>query len=101
MVATKASSRVGPGWEPIKNLKDRKIVAIAKFAVKSYNEAYPMHEPLKLVSVDKGEVLADVGTNYHLYITASTHIGNDKYQTFVFEIPSGKWSLISFVKLIE
>ncbi|CAN1175046.1 Cysteine proteinase inhibitor 5 [Linum perenne] len=102
-VATTMAYRVlyDPSWVPIKDVKDKKIVAIAEFAVKEYNKAYSFREPLKFVSVFKGEVLSDVGKNYHLYLTASTHLGNDKYQTFVFEVPSGQWSLTSFVKLVE
>ncbi|CAN0897621.1 hypothetical protein LINGRAHAP2_LOCUS19242 [Linum grandiflorum] len=100
-VVTMAASRVlfEPSWVPIKDLKDKKIVAIAEFGVKTYNELHPAHEPLKLVSVDKGEVLTRVGTNNHLYITTSSQLGNEKYQMFVFIYPSGEWDLISFVKL--
>ncbi|CAN1151432.1 hypothetical protein LINPERPRIM_LOCUS28378 [Linum perenne] len=87
------------GWRPIKNLIDQKVVAIAKFAVKTYNAAYPHRDPLMLVSIDSGEVLVDVGAIYHLYIAATgKHIGFGRYQTFVFEYPSGKWDLLSFVQ---
>ncbi|CAN1748344.1 Cysteine proteinase inhibitor 5 [Linum perenne] len=100
-VVTTMASRIllDPGWVPVKDLNDKKIVAIAEFGVKTYNGLHPSHEPLKYVSVDKGEVLAKVGTNYHLYITTSTSLGNEKYQLFVFVDSSGKWDLTSFVKL--
>ncbi|CAN1852449.1 Cysteine proteinase inhibitor 6 [Linum perenne] len=87
------------GWRPIKNLIDQKVMAIAKFAVKTYNAAYPHRDPLTLVRIDSGEVLVDVGAIYHLYIAAAgERIGFGRYQTFVFEYPSGKWDLLSFVQ---
>ncbi|CAN1151430.1 hypothetical protein LINPERPRIM_LOCUS28378 [Linum perenne] len=86
------------GWRPV-NLVDQKVMAIAEFAVKTFNEAHPTRDRLMLVSLDSGEVYVDVGAIYHLYISAAgerTQFG--QYQTFVFEHPSGKWDLISFVQ---
>ncbi|CAN1174685.1 hypothetical protein LINPERPRIM_LOCUS10063 [Linum perenne] len=97
-VVTTMASRIllDPGWVPVKDLNDKNIVAIAEFGVKTYNGLHPSHEPLKFVSVYKGEVLARVGTNYHLYITTSS---NEKYQMFVFVHSPENWELVSFVQV--
>ncbi|CAL1352136.1 unnamed protein product [Linum trigynum] len=98
--ATVARSNFEASWQPFRNLKARKVTAVAQFSVKEYNKAYPDRPPLSLVSVDKGEFLKAVGANYHLYITAAAgRLGRGKYQTFVFEYRTGKWELTSFVRM--
>ncbi|EYU19045.1 hypothetical protein MIMGU_mgv1a022086mg, partial [Erythranthe guttata] len=75
---------VGGVW-PIKDLKDPKVVSIAKFAVKEYNKQ--TNTTLHFVDVIKGKEHLVGGVIYHLVISAkdSNVAYPVKYETTVFE----------------
>ncbi|CAI0546628.1 unnamed protein product [Linum tenue] len=92
-------------WHPINGsmLRDQKVQDIASFAVATYNgDNWLSGAPLKLLSVDEGEVLAVGGTVYHLYLTVSNGVHMAKrYHTFVLMYPGTRWESLLFVLLSE
>ncbi|CAL1404952.1 unnamed protein product [Linum trigynum] len=92
-------------WHPINGsmLRDQNVQDIASFAVATYNgDSWFSGAPLKLLSVDEGEVLAVGGIVYHLYLTVSNgvHVAK-RYHTFVFMYPGTRWESLLFELLSE
>ncbi|CAN0888691.1 Cysteine proteinase inhibitor 6 [Linum grandiflorum] len=99
VVTVSAVESIVGGWQPIKNLKDKHVTKIAKFALKTYDHQVPKKE-LKFVSVEKGEYQVVAGTNYKLTITATDghqQLGSQQYQAIVYQNLKGSKKLISFL----
>ncbi|CAN0890911.1 Cysteine proteinase inhibitor 5 [Linum grandiflorum] len=99
VVTVSAIGAIVGGWEPIKNPKDKHVIEIAEFAVKTYDDQVPKKN-LKLVSVNKGEYQVVAGMNYKLIVTATDghhRLGTQQYQVIVYENLKQIKKLISFI----
>ncbi|KAK7282451.1 hypothetical protein RIF29_11235 [Crotalaria pallida] len=72
----------GGVWIPIKNVNERNVVEVAKFAVAEYDSA--TDATLRLRRVIKGEKQVVAGTTYRLVLAASD---NNNYEAVVLEKP--------------
>uniref|UniRef100_A0A7N0USI5 Cystatin domain-containing protein n=1 Tax=Kalanchoe fedtschenkoi TaxID=63787 RepID=A0A7N0USI5_KALFE len=83
-VTSSPASQVG-GWEPIKNVDDPEIQALAKFALTQHNK-------LRGVSLQFGRILQGVqqvvsGMNYKLILAATSGGKPGKYEAVVWVQP--------------
>ncbi|AET04033.2 putative Cystatin domain-containing protein [Medicago truncatula] len=87
--ATKQAIPIG-NLSPINNINDPKVIDVANFAVKEYNNRRRKpEEKLRLWKVIKGEsqIVAD-GVNYRLTLSATKVYTSNTYEAIVLE-----WSL--------
>ncbi|KAK7359870.1 hypothetical protein VNO77_01835 [Canavalia gladiata] len=73
------------GWTPIKDLKERRVVEIANYAVTEYDKRSGAN--LTLVKVVKGETQVVAGTNYRLVLKAKDGSTVLNYEAIVWEKP--------------
>ncbi|CAN1192196.1 Cysteine proteinase inhibitor 5 [Linum perenne] len=71
LFAARATTLLG-GWKPVKDLKDKRVLEVAEYAVIEYNNKERPESPLILDSVDKGEYQVVAGLNYKLTLTVET-----------------------------
>uniref|UniRef100_A0A1S3XF05 Cysteine proteinase inhibitor 5-like n=1 Tax=Nicotiana tabacum TaxID=4097 RepID=A0A1S3XF05_TOBAC len=80
-----APSPSADDWQPIKDLKDPKVIDIANFAIKAYNDKIEGSD-LKFKKVLKGNfLLVANGITYHLVIATTEEDIADEDITVVFE----------------